>query len=57
MSNKNKKKRGRPPQATKAEGADWKDAMRHALQKPKPEKGWEKAEGEQANDESPASDA
>jgi hypothetical protein len=39
---KKPQKRGRKPNGLKAEGVDWKDAMRHAMNKPKP-KDWGKA--------------
>ncbi len=40
MSKKHKPKQPGPkPETFKAEGVDWKDAIRHALGKKKPEKG------------------
>ena len=33
-------KAGRKPEHLKAEGVDWKDALKHAMKKPKPEKKW-----------------
>lgn len=35
-----KHKPGPKPESVKAEGVDWKDAMRHAMGKPKPKEGW-----------------
>ena len=36
-----KKKRGPKTHTTRAEGVDWKDALKHAMGKPKPKK-WPK---------------
>lgn len=35
---------GPKPETIRADGADWKDAMRHAMNKPKPQEGWPKPE-------------
>ena len=37
---KSEAKRGPKPEILKAEGADWVDAVSHALHKPKPKGGW-----------------
>jgi hypothetical protein len=36
------KKLGRKPKRLKAEGVDWKDALKHALRKPKSGENWPK---------------
>lgn len=47
---KKKRKRGPVPETLKAEGVDWKDALRHLLRKKKPEDGWlDKAEKPKKN--------
>ena len=49
-SKKKPKKPGPSPETLKAEGADWEDAMRHALNKPKPAEGFpDKGECEHKN--------
>lgn len=40
-----KTKPGPSPERLKAEGADWKDALSHAMNKPKPKGGWPKGPG------------
>ncbi len=37
-----RKKLGPKPKTLKAEGADWEEAIKHSLQKPKPKHGWPK---------------
>lgn len=40
MSKRNTNQPGPQPERLRAEGVDWKDAIYHALNKPKPEGGW-----------------
>jgi len=44
MSKNSKKKPGTKPEHVIADGVAWQEAMKHALQKPKPKKGWAEAE-------------
>jgi len=42
MDQSKKKKTGPKPKTINAEGVDWKDALKHTLNKPKPKDGWPK---------------
>ncbi len=44
MKPKRSKRPGRKPKRLTAEGVDWKDALKHALGKPKPKSGWKKGD-------------
>jgi len=39
-----RQKPGPKPEHLRAEGVDWQDALKHALSKPKPPKGWDEGE-------------
>lgn len=43
--------RGRKPKRLNTEGVDWKDALGHALKKPKPEEGWDKVQADDSENE------
>lgn len=44
MSKSKPAKRGPKPEVLAARGADWKDALKHAMGKKKPTEGWPKPE-------------